>query len=164
LNKIASFALIIGLITISFQTAFAKSSNNWNGVIGLKNTYIAVNETGGQTTFGLLRSVNDTEIMIDVAEKDRLSGQMKTISRNDVKKVWRAELRFDERYLGAGAAIGAGAGAVAAAISINKPENRGDGQAVLAIPVYTFLGAGIGAIAGFFAKKGHKKKALVYEN
>jgi hypothetical protein len=164
LNKIASFALILALTTISFQTAFAKSSNDWNSVVGLLNKDIAVQETGGQTTFGILRSANDNEIVIEVAEKYTLSSQPKTVLRSEVRKVWRAELRFGGRNTGKGAAIGAGAGVVAAAISISKPENRGDGQAVLAIPVYTFLGAGIGAIVGFFAKKGHKKMALVYEN
>ncbi len=164
LNKIASFALILVLTTISFQAAFAKSSNDWSSVIGLLNKDVAVNETGGQTVFGKLSSVNENEIVLQVADKSGYSGQSQTILRTNIKKIWRAELRFGERNTGKGAAIGAGAGVVAAVIYIKKPENRSDGQASLAIPVYTILGAGIGAIGGFFVKKGHKKKSLVYEN
>ncbi len=164
LNKIASFALILVLTTISIQPAFAKSSNDWNDVIRLVNTDVAVQETGGNAIFGTLLLANENEITLQVVGKNLVSNQSQTILRTNVKKVWRAELRFGERNTGKGAAIGAVAGVVAAVIYIKKPENRSDGQAALAIPVYTILGAGIGAIGGFFVKKGHKKKALVYEN
>ncbi len=164
LNKIASFALILVLTTISIQTAFAKSKGDWSSVINLVNQEIAVKTDNGQTVFGKLSSVNENEIVLQVADKSGYSGQSQTISRTSIKKIWRAELRFGERNTGKGAAIGAGAGVVAAVIYIKKPENRSDGQASLAIPVYTILGAGIGAVGGFFVKKGHKKNSLVYEN
>jgi hypothetical protein len=165
LNKIASFALILVLTTISFQTAFAKSSNDWNSVVGLINNEIAVKETGGQTTFGILRSANDNAIVIEVAEKGTLSGQMKTILRSEARKVWHAELRFGERSTGKGAATGAGVGAGIGLIVLisSAKSDMPDGQAGVAVPVYAILGAGIGAVAGFFSKKGHKKKGLIYE-
>jgi hypothetical protein len=165
LNKIASFALIFALTAISFQTAFAKSSNDWGKVTNLKNREIAVQTIGGQTVFGILNSVTDNEIGLQVAEKSFLSSQLKSFQRSEIKKVWSAELHVGERNTGKGAAIGAGIGAaagVATVVSIVKSGN-GDGLESLAIPFYAIIGGGIGAVAGFFAKKGHKKKALVYE-
>jgi hypothetical protein len=166
LNKIASFTLIFVLTTISFQAAFAKSSNDWNGIIPLVNQEIAVQTNNGQTVFGRLNSANENEIVLQIADKSGYSGQSQTISRNDIKKIWRAELRFGGRSTGKGAAIGAGIGAGIGLISLisNAKSDNPDGQAGVAVPFYAIIGGGIGAVAGFFGKKGHKKKALVYEN
>jgi hypothetical protein len=166
LNKIASFALILALTTISFQTAFAKSSNDWKSVINLVNQEVAAQTNNGQTVFGKLSSANENEIVLQVADKSDYSGQSQTILRNEIKKIWRADLRFGERSTGKGAAIGAGVGAGIGLISliINAKSDNPDGQAGVAVPVYGILGAGIGAVGGFCSKKGHKKRALIYEN
>jgi hypothetical protein len=166
LNKIASFALILVLTTISVQTAFAKSSKDWNSVINLVNQEVAVKTDNGQTVFGRLSSANENEIILQVTDKSGYSGQSQTILRNETKKIWRADLRFGERSTGKGAAIGAGVGAGIGLIALisSAKSDMPDGQAGVAVPVFAILGAGIGAVAGFFSKKGHKKRALVYEN
>jgi hypothetical protein len=169
-NKIASFTLIIVLTTISFQTALAKSSGDWNSVINLANQEVAVQIDGGQTLFGRLNSANDIEIMMQVVDKSGNSGQTQTISRSSIKKVWQAELRNGDRNTGKGAAIGAGVGAVTlGTIFIILQTKEGDpigGKAVgagIGALFGAMLGVGPGAIVGFLSKKGHKKKALVYE-
>jgi hypothetical protein len=171
LNKIASFALILVLTTISFQTAFAKPSNDWNSIISLVASDVAIQETSGQTTFGTLNTVNETEIVMQVAGKSVVSSQLKTIPRTSVKKVWRAELRFGERNTGKGAAIGAGVGAATLAIIFVAAQTKeGDSTAgkTVGAGIGAIFGAALGvvpgAVVGFFSKKGHKKKALVYEN
>jgi hypothetical protein len=170
LNKIASFALILGLTTIGIQTAFAKSPNDWNSVIILVNQEVAVQETNGQTVFGKPSSVNENEIVLQIADKSGYSGQSQTISRTNIKKIWRAELRFGERNTGKGAAIGAGVGAVTlAAIFIIAQTKEGDsaGGKTIGAGIGAVFGAALGivpgAVVGFFSKKGHKKKSLVYE-
>ncbi len=170
LNKIASFALILGLTTIGIQTALAKSPNDWNRVIILVNQEVAVQETNGQTVFGKPSSVNENEIVLQIADKSGYSGQSQTISRNEIKKLWRAELRFGERNTGKGAAIGAGVGAVTlATIFIIAQTKEGDsaGGKTVGAGIGAIFGAALGivpgAVVGFFSKKGHKKKSLVYE-
>jgi hypothetical protein len=171
LNKIASFALIIGLITISFQTAFAKSSNDWNSVINLGNQEVAVQTDGGQTLFGKLSSANENEIVLQVVDKSGNSVQSQTILRSSVKKVWRAELRNGDRNTGKGAAIGAGVGAVTLGtifVVLQTKEGDSAGGKTIGAGIGALLGAmlgvGPGAIVGFLSKKGHKKKELIYEN
>jgi hypothetical protein len=171
LNKIASFALIIVLTTISFQAAFAKSSNDWSSILPLVNQEVAVQTNNKQTVFGKLSSANENEIVLQVVDKSGYSGQSQTILRNDIKKIWRAELRNGDRNTGKGAAIGAGVGAVAlGTIFVVLQTKEGDSAggktigAGIGALFGAMLGVGPGAIVGFLSKKGHKKKALVYEN
>ncbi len=164
-KKITSFTLISVFCLVGLQTAFAKSLNDWNSVVNLVNREVAIKTTGGQTTFGQIKSVNAGELVLLLAGKVVLTNQEKTFARSEIKKIWLAELRSEERNTGKGAAIGAGIGGVIGIIPIISAGKNGTGDGIefLAVPIFAAFGAGIGALAGFFSKKGHKKRDLIYQ-
>ncbi len=164
---ISVILLVVTLLGINFQTAFAKSKGDWSQVISSANNEIAVKTTNGETVFGKLNSANDTEIIIQIADKKELTNQTRTFQKSEIKKVWLAELKSrgglgKGAATGIGAAAGAGIGTGVGAILLNT--TGGSDKYVEILAVFTVVGAGAGAVAGFFAGKGgHKKKDLIYE-
>jgi hypothetical protein len=163
---ISATLLVVTLLGINFQTAFAKSKGDWSQVISSANNEIAVKTTSGETIFGKLTSANDTEIIAQIADKKELTNQTRTFQKSEIKKVWLAELK-SRGGLGKGAATGIGAAAgagVGAGVGLILVGKDGDEYAGLIIFTTSAIGAGAGAVAGFFAGKGeHKKKDLIYE-
>ncbi len=123
---------------------------------------IAIQKTSGEIVFGRLNSVNDSEIVVQIVTKNDITNSNETISKNEVKKLWQATLRFGERNTAKGALIGGGAGALAGFGYVIANRKSGDGQTGVAVPVFAIYGAGIGVLIGFFSKKGHKKGKLIY--
>jgi hypothetical protein len=168
LKKTVSLTLlVITLLGINFQVAFAKSKGDWSQVISSANNEIAIKTVDGQTYFGKLTSANDAEIVMQIADKKELTNQTMTFRKSEIKKVWRAELK-SRGGLGKGVstAIGAGAGAgVGAGIGAILLNSTGGSDAYFEIlGFFTVVGAGAGAVAGLLAGKGgHKKKELIYE-
>jgi hypothetical protein len=164
---ISATLLVITLLGINFQTAFAKSKGNWSEVVASANNEIAVKTVGGDTVFGKLTSANDTEIVVQIADKNELTSQTRTFQKTEIKKVWLAELKSrgglgKGAATGIGAAAGAGVGAgIGVAIIGGKDQDGAEG---LIIFTTAAIGAGAGAVAGFLAGKGgHKKRDLIYE-
>lgn len=168
LKKIISATLLsVTLLGINFQTAFAKSKGDWSQVISSANNEIAVKTFNGETVFGKLNSANETEIIIQIADKKELTNQTRTFQKSEIKKVWLAELKSrggigKAAATGIGAAAGAGVGAGAGIILLKSTGGSDSGD--LIILGTTAIGAGAGAVLGFLAGKGgHKKKDLIYE-
>jgi hypothetical protein len=170
LKKIISSALlVVTLLGINFQVAFAKSKGDWSSVVSSANNEIAIKTIDGQTVFGKLISANDTEIVLQIADKKELTNQSTKFSRSEIKKVWRAELRLGGGLgrgtttaigLGAGAGVGAGIGVAITAPNGGVSYDLNPGIIV----VTTLIGAGAGAVAGLLlGRGGHKKKELIYE-
>jgi hypothetical protein len=171
LKKVISSALlVVTLLGINFQTAFAKSKGDWSQVVSSANNEIAIKTVGGETVFGRLTSANETEIIVQIADKKELTNQTITFGKAEVKKVWRAELRLGGGMsrgkaaaigLGAGAGVGAGIGV---GILYGNGSNVNDEYAPAVILFTAVIGAGAGAVAGLLAgRSGHKKKDLIYE-
>jgi hypothetical protein len=171
LKKIISATLlVVTLLGINFQTAFAKSKGDWSSIATQVTGEVAVKTVNGETVFGKLTSANDTEIIVQIADKKQLTSQTRTFQKSEIKKVWIAELK-SRGGLGKGAATGIGAAAgagVGAGVGVAVLSANGSGlNDEYAIPVILFtsvIGAGAGAVAGLLAGKGgHKKKELIYE-
>ncbi len=164
---ISAIILVVTLLGINFQTAFAKSKGDWSQVVASANNEIAVKTTNGETVFGKLTSANETEIIVQIADKKELTTQTRTFQKSEIKKVWIAELKSrgglgKGAATGIGAAAGAGVGAGVGAILLGS--TGGSDYYGLIIFTTSVIGAGAGAVAGFFAGKGgHKKKELIYE-
>ena len=109
-----------------------------------------------------MQSADDAGIMVQIAGQDDFTSQEINFPRDTVAKVWRARLRFGETnvtkaaWIGAGLGVGLGlaAAAIKGAAGSSDPPRWG--------ALYPFFGAGVGAIAGKFWKKKHKKQELVY--
>jgi hypothetical protein len=165
LKNIILGVLFIATIFGNFQTAFAKSQNDWSRVVSSTNDDIAVKTSGGKTVFGKLTSANDSQIIVQTASKKELTNQSVTIQKNEVKKVWLAKLRFGKNpalATGIGAAVGGGIGA-GLALGLLAATGGSDGTSEI-IGAFTAVGAGAGAGLGFLVgRQSHKKQAVIYE-
>lgn len=160
--KILTVICLCAVFSLCFQTSFGRQKGDWNSLSNFLNQEIAVQTRDGKTSFGFLRVVSDNEIKVQIAGKKNLAATETAFDRQTVRKVWRANLRFGGRNIGKGALIGAGAGAGIGAIGAATAKDNDDGLAFAAVPIFALYGAGIGAVAGIFVRKSHKKGALVY--
>lgn len=146
-------------IVLSAQIApvvSAKQKGDWTAVKALANQSVAVKTKTGETQYGLMQSADDAGFTVQIAEQDDFTPQEVNFKRDEVARVWRATLRFDQKNVAKGAWIGAGAGM---GVSVLAATVKGVPRWFALSPVY---GAGAGAIAGAFWKKKHKKRELVY--
>lgn len=164
LKRVFSLILTLSIVSIGILPAIAQN-DSWAAVKALSNQDVAVRKANGETVFGRMVSADDSGMVIRLASKTAISDAESNIAKSDIKKVWAAILKFKGRQTvrGAlyGAVIGAGAGAI---IYAGIPRNEStDGLEVLAIPLAVGIGTGIGALTGFFTKKGHRKGKLIYK-
>lgn len=162
MKKLTATLLTLVLLTHIAPSAAAKQKGDWNAVKALVKTSIAVKTRSGDTHFGLLQSVDDAGIEIQIAGKDDFTPQEISLRRDEVERVWIARLRFSEKNIAKGALIGAGAGLGAAVLTALVLHERGSADPPVGIGLFPLYGAGIGAIGGVFWKKKHKKQELVY--
>jgi hypothetical protein len=158
---IATLLSLTVLIQIT-PTVSAKPKGNWNSVIALTNHSIAVETTKGETHYGLLQSADDGTMMVQIAGADDFTTQAVSLRREEVRKVWRAKLRFGEKNIAKGAWVGAGVGTAATVVTLSAVAGKENADRALGVAWLPLLGAGTGAIVGVFWKKKHKKQELVY--
>jgi hypothetical protein len=165
-QKSFSFLLIFSLLLISSNLVLAQSTNNWSAVEGSVNQEVAV-KTGSGTSYGVIKSVNADNLVLQVAGSKNLTQEEKTVNRSDIRQIRRALLFVDDRNTAKGALIGAGVGALALGIPAvaQKPDDFGTGRALAgaAFLLGAMGGAAVGGVAGFFTKRKHKKRDLIYK-
>lgn len=162
MKHLTAIILISILVATGTRFSFARSISDWNIVkasVGKEVYLLTKNKTAH---FGILRSADDNEVTLQIATKENLDTRTTAIDRNEILKIREARLRFDGRRWKEGALIGAAVGAGAGLATVAARRNEGDGQVSLAVPVFALYGAGAGALAGYFVKKGHKKGKTIY--
>jgi hypothetical protein len=162
MKRITANFLTLVLLAQLAPAVLAKPKGNWNSVKELVKTSISVRTKIGGTYYGLVQSVDDDAITLQLAGKEDFTPQEVVFRRDDIEKVWRAKLRFAERNIAKGALIGAGVGLGAALITALLYARNHEADAAIGVGAFPFYGAGIGAIAGIFWKKKHKKQELIY--
>lgn len=162
MKKFMATLLTLTLLIQIVPAVSAKRKGNWDAVKALTNKSIAVKTTTGETHYGLLESADEAAIMVQIAGKDDFTPQAISLRREEVQKVWHAKLRFGESNIAKGAWIGTGVGFAATVITLSAVAGTENADRALGAVWFPFLGAGIGAIAGVFWKKKHKKQTLVY--
>ena len=160
--KILSFFVII--VTLAASTPFAlagegRQTGDWNALRNHMNAEIAVKTESGKTVFGVLRTVENDSLKIQVV--NRRSNYETLLTRREVEKVWRAELRGGGN-VAKGALVGAGIGAVAGLIAGATAKER-DPLNYAGVFLFGILGAGAGALIGGASKNVGKKKNLIYK-
>ena len=153
MRNIIVSVLSLVLFTSNIALVSAKPQGDWSAVKNLPaNEGIAIKTKDGVTSFGLFVSSDDSGISIFVADKERVASQERVFQRGEIKKIWRAKLRFDENNMAKGALIGAGlGGAFLIAWALSKQR---DADACVGCALFPLYGAGIGAVIGVFSKKG----------
>ena len=161
MRNIIVSVLSLVLFTSNIAVVSAKPQGDWSAVKNLPaKEGIAIKTKDGVTSFGVFVSSDDSGISILVADKERVVSQETVFQRGEIKKVWRAKLRFDENNMAKGAWIGAGLGAAfLMAWALSKQR---DADACVGCGLFPLYGASIGAVIGVFSKKGHKKGKLIY--
>ena len=166
MREIYSFLIVLFVLNLSVGPVFAKPKGTWADVQALAGKEVRVKPRKGTSIYGVLKTVNDEEIVIQTAGKKALSGDEVTLKKDEVKKVWNAILFFRGRKTAQGVLIGAVAGAAilgGIAGSQNSGETGEDVPfTVGAAVIGAGLGAGLGALAGFFTTSRHKKRDLVF--
>jgi len=162
MKKLIATLLSLVLLTQIVPAVAAKQKGDWSAVKALVKTSVAVKTRSGDTHFGLLQSVDDAGIEIQIADNENFTPQEISVRREEVEKVWIARLRFGEKNIGKGALIGASAGLGAAFLTALALHEKDSSDAPAGLGAFPLYGAGIGAIAGAFWKKKHKKRHLVY--
>jgi len=163
MKKTTATLLALVLLTPIAQTVSAKAKGDWNAVKVLANSSIAVRTRSGETHFGLAQAVDDDGITIQIAGKEDFTNQEVVFRRGEVAKVWRAKLRFDEKNIALGTLVGASAGVGAALITaVVYAKGNNDADAPVGVGAFPLYGAALGAVAGVFWKKQHKRKELIY--
>ena len=162
MHRLIPILITLVLLVQMVPPVSAKLKNDWNAVKALTDQPIAVKTNAGKTHFGLVQSADDSTITIRLAGRDELTSQEIKFTRDEVGKVWRARLRFDETNMGKGALIGAGAGLGVAVIHAAILSKQGETTAHAGGGLFALIGAGAGVVLGSFWKKKHKKQELVY--
>jgi hypothetical protein len=157
----ATFLTVVLLVQIA-PAVSAKSKGGWNAVKALDKHSVAVKTKRGETYYGRLQIVDENSLMVQIAGKDDFTGQEIALQRDEVQKVWRAKLRFDEKNVAKGAWIGAGVGLVSTVSILTATGGKEDSDRFLWAGWLPVVGAGVGGVAGVFWKKKHKKQELIY--
>ncbi len=120
---------------VSAQTS--NKSGDWDTLNSYLNNAVAVKAENRKIVFGILSTTDSGEIKVRTSNKNNVSEVL--FKREEVEKIWLAELSSSSRktLLGAGigAAVGTGIGLVALSAS---------GAYGAAVPLY----AGVGAVVG----------------
>lgn len=159
MNKLLATLLSVVLLTSTASPAPAEPAGDWSAVKNSAGQEVAIKTTDGVTSFGILRSADDSVVAVLLAAKEGLAAQETLFRRDEIEKVWRARLRFGERNTRKGAWIGAaaGLGAAFAYASLGRHED-----APIGVGLFPAYGAGVGAFVGALSRKGHKKGKLIY--
>ena len=164
MKKLISILIALGLLVNIAPIASAKPKGDWaavKAIVGSQSTSTALKTNSDKTDYGLLDSIDDFGITIQVAGWDDMTSQRITVKREQVTKVWRAELRFEGNTKKA-ALIGAGMGVCTAFIAAGILASKNEADPPAGAVLFPLIGAGAGAIAGMFWKKKHRKLELVY--
>jgi len=162
MKKLISILMASVLLVQIAPAVLAKQKGDWTAVKALANSSVAVKTNTGETHYGLMRSADDSSIMVQIADHDDFTPQEINFQRNEVAKVWRARLRFGQKNIAKGAWLGAGAGLGAGYIAALIYNARHSDDPFLGGGLFIVGGAVAGAFLGRFWKKSHKKQELIY--
>jgi len=162
MKRLISILISLVLLVHIAPAVSAKPKGDWESVKALAHQTVAVKtRAGGVTHYGLVDAVDDTVITIQLAGRDDMTSQRVNVKRNDVEKVWRATLRFEDNVKKA-TLIGAGLGLGVSFIVVGVLASQNEPSPPHGAALFPLIGAGAGAIAGRFWKKKHQKLDLVY--
>jgi len=133
----------------------AAATNDWSRLNTVTSgSKLAVKLKNGKTVEGKLSSVSDTVLSLSVKNKPV------DVKREDVLSVYQVSKKSATKATLIGMGVGAGAGA-----AIGLAGSNGDSFAKIDHAVtagLTVLGAGAGAVAGYFIGSG-SKRVLIYQ-
>lgn len=155
-KRIATSITLIASLLLS-STATAQTRTDWSRLNTIESdSKLSVKLKNGKTINGKLNSVSDSALSLTVKKKpvDIRREEVLTVHQVTKKSVAAPTLIG----AGAGAGIGAAAGAVSDDDEGFAIVTKGQLAAGLAV-----IGAGLGAITGYFIGRGRSKRVLIYQ-
>jgi len=150
--------LFVSVAAVPAQTG--DGTGNWDTLNSHLSKEVAVKSENKKTVFGILSSVTADGLTIRTADKNNASDI--SLKRENVEKIWLAELNDSSRNTLIGAGIGAAIGAGIGAIALSSNRDEGGGAYGAAVPLYALVGTVVGGVGGFFVRKKNKKEKLIY--
>ena len=156
--------LVVLFLFTSTSVVSAQTSNklgDWGALNSYLNNEVAVKAGNRKTVFGVLSSTDSGEIKVRTSDKNNVSEVL--FKREEVKKIWLAQLNSSSRKTLLGAGIGAAVGAGIGLVALSASRDEGGGAYGAAVPFYAAVGAVVGGVAGFFARDKNKKERLIFQ-
>ena len=157
-KRIATSIVLIATLLLSSITSIAQTSTDWSRLNTIaSDSKLAVKLKNGKTINGKLSSVTDSALSLTVKKKpvEIRREEVLTVHQLNKKSIVAPTLIG----AGAGAGLGAAAGAAGGDDDNGFPiVTKGQLAAGLAV-----IGAGMGAVAGYFIGRDRKKRVLIYQ-
>ena len=150
--------LLISLLLSPVTLAAQAAASDWSRLSSVPTgSKLSVKLRNGNKIDGTLSSVSDTALTLMVKNASR------EVRRDDIRTVHTTNGNSAKKATLIGLGVGAGVGAAAGAIhDVSNNDDVPDFD-LPATPFTTVLGAGVGAISGFFIGRTGKKRVLLYE-
>jgi len=152
-----SLALAASLLlpSVTLAQGTAAPNHEWSGLktvtVGSK---LVTKLRNGKTVEGKLTGVSDTALSLTV------KGKPTDLNRDDIQSVYQTNRKSAKKATLIGMAVGGGAGAAIGAAGSNNDAFVSHSAVTAG---FAILGAGAGAVAGYFIGRSGRKRVLIYE-
>ena len=152
--------VVASLLVSSVSVAAQGQTNDWSKVAALSSgSNLSVKLKTGKTVNGTLNSVTDSTISLTAKNASV------DIKRDDVRSVHEVVKKSSAtKATLIGTGVGAGAGAAAGAIGDSNNDDGFEKLDSAATAGLAVVGAGVGALVGYFIGRSGNKRVLVYES
>lgn len=152
--------VVASLLVSAISVAAQGQTNDWSKVAALSSgTRLSVKLKTGKTVNGTLSSVTDSTISLTAKNAPV------DIKRDDVRSVHEVVKKSSATKAALiGTGVGAGAGAAAGAIGDSNNDDGFEKLDSAATAGLAVVGAGVGALVGYFIGRSGNKRVLVYES
>ncbi|HJU92292.1 MAG TPA: hypothetical protein VJ656_05075 [Pyrinomonadaceae bacterium] len=147
-------SLLLSPVTLAAQA----TTSDWSSLTSVQTgSKLSVKLRNGKKVDGKLSSVSETAVAVMVKNTST------ELTRDDIRTVHLVNGNSAKKGALIGLGVGAGVGAAFGAIvDVSNNDDLPDFD-IPATPFTTILGAGVGAISGFFIGRAGKKRVLLYE-
>ena len=152
--------VVASLLVSAVSVAAQGQTNDWSKVAALSSgSNLSVKLKTGKTVNGTLNSVTDSTISLTA------KNAAVDIKRDDVRSVHEVVKKSSAtKATLIGTGVGAGAGAAAGAIGDSNNDDGFEKLDSAATAGLAVVGAGVGALVGYFIGRSGNKRVLVYES
>lgn len=152
--------VVASLLLSAVSVAAQGQTNDWSKVAALSSgSNLSIKLKTGKTVNGTLNSVTDSTISLTAKNAPV------DIKRDDVRSVHEVVKKSSATKAALiGTGVGAGAGAAAGAISDSNHDDGFEKLDSAATAGLAVVGAGVGALVGYFIGRSGNKRVLVYES
>jgi len=158
-RQFATLVILLTSLLLSPVTLAAQATaSDWSRLTSVPTgSKLSVKLRNGKKVDGTLSSVSDTAVTLMVKNTST------ELKRDDIRTVHQPNGNSAKKATLIGLGVGAGVGAAFGAIvDVSNNDDTPDFE-IPATPFTTILGAGVGAISGFFIGRAGKKRVLLYE-